>query len=89
MVSPFESLPPLSNNLHDDHVRREADRAFADGLGDADIKIHLLLEGEIMVNNALRQTLELEVTKMPSHSSSVRLRKMSDLALWMSQPPPK
>jgi hypothetical protein len=59
MVSPSKSLPPLSNSLHDDPVRREADRAFTDGLGDPDIKMHLLLGSEIMVNKALRQTLEL------------------------------
>jgi hypothetical protein len=84
MVSPCKSLPLLSKN----HVRREADRAFADGLGDPHIKIHLLLGGEITVNKALRQTVQLEVIRL-AVMSSIRPWKMSDLALWMSWPPPK
>jgi hypothetical protein len=84
MVSPCKSLPLLSKN----HVWREADRAFANRLGDPDIKIHLFLGGEIMVNQALRQTIELEVIRL-AVMSSIRPWKMSDLALWMIWPPPK
>jgi hypothetical protein len=40
--------------LPDDHIRREAGRAFAWGVKDPDIKIQPLLEGEKRVNEALR-----------------------------------
>jgi hypothetical protein len=46
--------------LPEDHVRKEAGKAFADGLEDTDIKIQLLLGGEKTVNEALRQALELQ-----------------------------
>jgi hypothetical protein len=46
--------------LPEDHVRKEAGKAFADGVEDPDIKIQLLLGGEKTVNEALRQALELQ-----------------------------
>jgi uncharacterized coiled-coil protein SlyX len=46
--------------LPEDHIRREAGRAFAYGEKDLDIKIQLLLEGEKTVNEALGQALELQ-----------------------------
>jgi hypothetical protein len=47
-------------NLPADYVAREAGKAFAYGIRDADIKIQLLLRGEKTVNEALRQALELQ-----------------------------
>jgi hypothetical protein len=46
--------------LPEDHVRKEAGRAFTDGVEDPDIKIQLLLGGEKTVNKALRQAFELQ-----------------------------
>jgi hypothetical protein len=40
-------------------VRREAGKAFTDGVEDPNIKIRLFLRGKKTVNEALRQTLEL------------------------------
>jgi hypothetical protein len=45
--------------LPEEHIRREAGKAFADGVKDPDIKIQLLLGGEKTVNEALWQALEL------------------------------
>jgi hypothetical protein len=42
-----------------EHIRREAEKASADGVGNPDIKSQLLLGGEKAVNEALRRTLEL------------------------------
>jgi hypothetical protein len=47
-------------NLPADYVAREAGKALTYGIRDADIKIQLLLGGEKMVNEALRQALELQ-----------------------------
>jgi hypothetical protein len=49
----FPSLP-------EDHIRREAGKALADRVEDIAIKIKLLLGGEKMVNEALRQAFELQ-----------------------------
>jgi hypothetical protein len=46
--------------LPEEHVWREAGRAFAYGVADPDIKIQLLLGGEKKVNEAVRQALELQ-----------------------------
>jgi hypothetical protein len=46
--------------LSEDHIWREAGKAFAYGVGDPEIKIQLLLGGEKTVNEALRQALELQ-----------------------------
>jgi hypothetical protein len=46
--------------LPEDHIRREAGRAYAYGVKDLDIKIQLLLGGEKTVNEALGQALELQ-----------------------------
>jgi hypothetical protein len=46
--------------LPEDHVRKEAGRAFTYGVKDPDIKIQLLLGGEKTVNEALGQALELQ-----------------------------
>jgi hypothetical protein len=58
--------------LPDEHIRREADRAFVDEIEDPDIKIKLLLGGEKTVNEALRQALELQAVLLVarSHNSS-------------------
>jgi hypothetical protein len=46
--------------LPEEHVWREAGRAFAYGVADPDIKIQLLLRAEKTVNEALRWALELQ-----------------------------
>lgn len=45
--------------LPEDHIRREAGKFFAYEVKDPDMKIQLLLGEEKMVNEALRQALEL------------------------------
>jgi hypothetical protein len=63
-------------------VIREAGKAFADGVEDTDIKIQLLLEGEKTVNEALRQTLELQAVFL-----AARPRKTSTRTFWGSHSP--
>jgi hypothetical protein len=46
--------------LPEDHIRREAGKAFADRVEDPAIKIQLLLRGEKTVNEAVRQDLEVQ-----------------------------
>jgi hypothetical protein len=55
-----------------EYIRREAGRAFVDGIEDPDIKIKLLLGGEQTVNEALRQALELQAVLLVArqHKSS-------------------
>jgi hypothetical protein len=65
--------------LPEDHVRKEAGRAFTDGVEDPDIKIQLLLGGEKTVNEALGQALELQAVFL-----AARPRK----TLWHNQSPP-
>jgi hypothetical protein len=47
----YRSNPALS----EDHIRREAGKAFTDGVQDFTIKIQLLLGGEKTVNEALME----------------------------------
>jgi hypothetical protein len=49
---------------------------FADGVEDPAIKIQLLVGGEKMVNEALRQALELQAVLLAART------------FWGSQPPP-
>jgi hypothetical protein len=61
--------------LPEEHTRREAGCAFVDGVGDADIRIKLLLGGEKTVNEALRQALELQAVSLaarPQNNSAVK-----------------
>jgi hypothetical protein len=46
--------------LPKDHIGREAEKAFAYGVQEPDIKIQLLLGGEKTVNKAIRQAVELQ-----------------------------
>jgi hypothetical protein len=46
--------------LPEDHIGREAAKAFAHRVDDPDIKIQLLLGGEKTINEALRQAIELQ-----------------------------
>jgi hypothetical protein len=46
--------------LPEGHVRRKAGKAFDNGVEDPDGRNHLLLGGEKMVNEALRQALDLQ-----------------------------
>jgi hypothetical protein len=66
--------------LPEDHIRREAGKAFADGVEDPTIKIQLLLGGEKTVNEALRQALELKAVLLPP-----RPQKVSARTFWWSQ----
>jgi hypothetical protein len=50
------SYPALPEN----HTRRGAGKALADGVKDPAIKIQLMLGGEKTVNEALRQDIELQ-----------------------------
>jgi hypothetical protein len=62
-----------------DHIWREAGKAFVFGVEDPDIKIQLLLGGEKMVNEALRQALELHVVLIAARS-----QKTSTKTFWGS-----
>jgi hypothetical protein len=62
--------------LPEDHIRREAGKAFADGVEDQDINISLLIGGENTVDEALRQALELQaifLTARPHKTSTKTL----------------
>jgi hypothetical protein len=59
--------------LPEDHIGREAAKAFAHGVDDPDIKIQLLLGGEKTINEALRQAIELQavlVAASPQNSNT-------------------
>jgi hypothetical protein len=68
--------------LPEEHIRREAGCAFVDGVGDADIKIKLLLGEEKTVNEALRQALELQAVFL-----AARPQKTSVNTFWGSRSP--
>jgi hypothetical protein len=59
--------------LPEDHIRRAAGKAFADGVEDPAIIIQLLLEEE-MVNETLRQALKLQAVLLATrpHKTSTR-----------------
>jgi hypothetical protein len=61
-------MTPLCPSCTTQHVHRGAGRAFVDGLREQSIKQWLLLGGSIMVNEALKQTLKLEVIKLAVRS---------------------
>lgn len=46
--------------VHEDCIRREAGKALVDTVEDPTIKLQLLLGGEKLVKEALRQALELQ-----------------------------
>jgi hypothetical protein len=73
---------------HKDHICRGVGRAFVDGIRERRIKWLLLLGGKRTVNEAVKQTLELEVVKL-AVGSPAKLWETSDRALWRSLPPPK
>jgi hypothetical protein len=60
--------------LPEDHIRREAGKAFTDGVEDHEIKVALLIGGEKTVNEALRQALELQAVFLASrpHKTSAK-----------------
>jgi hypothetical protein len=47
------------HNLSEEHISRDAGKAFSYGVRDPDIKVQLLLGGEKTVSEALRKALEL------------------------------
>jgi hypothetical protein len=69
--------------LPEDHIRREAGKAFAYRVEDLDIKIRLQLGGENMVNEALRHVLELQAVLL-----AARPHKTSTKTFWGSRSPP-
>jgi hypothetical protein len=70
------------SELLDEHIKRKAGKAFADGVEDPTIKIQLLLGREKTVNKALRLALKLRATLLafrppkqpPEHSESRSLQ---------------
>jgi stress-induced morphogen len=54
--------------LAEDHKRREAGKAFAHRVEDHAIKIQLLLGREKMVNEALRQVLDLHAVLLAART---------------------
>jgi hypothetical protein len=52
--------------LPEDHIRREAGKAFADRVEDPTINIQLLLGGEKTVNEALRLAFKLQAILLAS-----------------------
>jgi hypothetical protein len=69
--------------LHEDHFCRRPSKAFGNNIGD-----QVLLGGKRIINEAFRQTLELEVLTLAVWSS-VMLQKTSHRMLWKGKPPPK
>jgi hypothetical protein len=69
--------------LPQDHIRREAGKAFTDWLEDHKIKVALLMEGEEAANEALRQALELQAVFLAARS-----HKTSTKTFWGSRSPP-
>jgi hypothetical protein len=63
------------STLTEDHIRRGAGKAFADSVEDPTIKIQLLLGGEQMVNEDLRQGLELQAVLLASRPHKMSARK--------------
>jgi hypothetical protein len=71
--------------LPEDHIGREAAKAFAYGVEDLDIKIQLLLGGEKTINEALRQALELQavlVAARPDKNNTKTYWGSQSLATW-------
>jgi hypothetical protein len=66
-------------SLLKDYIRREAGKAFTDGVEDPAIEIHLLLGGEKVVNKALRQALEPQAVLL-----AAKPQKMSSRIFWGS-----
>jgi hypothetical protein len=73
------------STLPEEHIRREAGSAFADGVADADIKMQLLLGGEetVNVNEALRQALELQAVSLAARPQNGNAR-----TFWGNRSPP-
>jgi hypothetical protein len=61
--------------LSEDHIRREAGKAFAEGVEDPAIKNQLLLGGEKTVIEALRRALEMQAVFIATrpHKTSARI----------------
>lgn len=75
----YHSYPTLPEG----RIRREADKVFADGVEDPDIKIQLLLGGQKTVDEALRRALELQAILL-----ATRPHKMSTMTFWEIRSPP-
>jgi hypothetical protein len=58
--------------IPEDHIRREVGRAFADGVGDQDIKLQLLLRGKKIVSEGLMQELQAVFLAAIPQNVSVR-----------------
>jgi hypothetical protein len=68
--------------LPEDHIRRQAGKAFGYGVQDTAIKIHLLLIGEKTVNEALGQALEMQAVLPAS-----KPHKTTPRTFWDSRSP--
>jgi hypothetical protein len=71
---------------HKDHVCGGLGKVFDDEVRDQGIKQQLFIGGKRTLNEALRQSLELEFIKLTARSST-KLQKTR--ALWRSQLPSK
>jgi hypothetical protein len=54
--------------LPEDYMKREARKAFSDGVEDHEIKVALLIERAKTVNEVLRQALELQAVFLAARS---------------------
>jgi hypothetical protein len=66
------------STLPEDHIRREAGKVSAYGVKDSDIKIELLLGGEKMVNEGLREAVLIDA----------RLHQNNTKVYWGNRSPP-
>jgi hypothetical protein len=73
--------------LHEHRIRSGPGKVFGNGIRDWGIKWQLLLRGEKTINEALRQTLKLEVVKLLVGLLSGFRKPVT--ALWRSRAPPK
>jgi hypothetical protein len=62
--------------LPKDNIRKQAGKAFMDGVEGPAIKIQLLLGGEKTVNEALRQALELQVVLLAYRAQKTSARTL-------------
>jgi hypothetical protein len=69
--------------LPEEHIRREAVKAFVDGIEDYGGKIRLLLGGEKTLSEALLQALELQAVLIAARSQ----RSNNGASSWTRSPP--
>jgi hypothetical protein len=77
--NPYKNFPPPPSSsfiaaLFRDHGRRETGKTFADGVEDADMKVQLLLGGQKILNDTLRQAFEPQVVFLAARPRERRAR---------------